>query len=69
VSFKEKLGTQIRHLRKRAKLTQEKLAEATGYSVEFVSLVERGLNAPSVDGLERIADALKVQVKDLFDFE
>ena len=40
-----------------------------GCSVEFISLVERGVNAPSVAGLEKFAKALKVEVKELFNFE
>ncbi len=55
-------------LRQAAKLTQAQFAEKSGYSIEFVSLVERGVNAPSIDGCERIAKALKVSVKSLFDF-
>jgi transcriptional regulator with XRE-family HTH domain len=63
------LGKRIAEIRKSNGLTQENLAEKTGYSVEFISLVERGLNAPSVAGLAKIAKALKVEVKDLFDFK
>ena len=44
------------------------MAEALGCSVEFISLVERGVNAPSVAGLEKFAKVLKVEVKELFDF-
>jgi len=66
--IKTQLGQRIAQLRKSAGLTQEKLAEQTAYSVEFISLVERGINAPSVEGCERIAHALQIQVKDLFDF-
>lgn len=63
------LGKKISELRKDKNLTQEALAEKSGYSVEFISLVERGVNAPSVAGLGKIAKALKVEVKDLFDFD
>jgi len=66
--LKKQLGKRIAILRRAAKLTQEKLAEKSGYSIEFISLVERGINAPSVDGCERIAKILRVSVKDLFDF-
>jgi len=65
---KKLLGRQIATVRRNEKLTQEKLAEKNGYSVEFISLVERGINAPSVEGCERIAKALQVSLKDLFDF-
>ncbi len=37
--------------------------------MEFISLVERGVNAPSVAGLEKFAKALKVDVRELFTFE
>jgi transcriptional regulator with XRE-family HTH domain len=63
-----KLGRRIAALRQRVRMTQAKLAEISGYSDDFIGLVERGINAPSVSGLERIAKALKVPLKDLFDF-
>lgn len=67
--LQRKLGQRIASLRKRRKLTQEQLAEAVGCSVEFISLVERGVNAPSVAGLEKFAKILKVEVRELFTFE
>ena len=67
--LQKKLGQRIAALRKKQGLTQEGLAEAIGCSVEFISLVERGVNAPSVAGLQKFADALEVEVRDLFTFE
>lgn len=67
--LQRKLGQRIAGLRKARKLTQEQLAEAIGCSVEFISLVERGVNAPSVAGLEKFAKTLKTEVKELFNFE
>jgi transcriptional regulator with XRE-family HTH domain len=67
--LQRKLGRRIAILRKTRKLTQEQLAEAVGCSVEFISLVERGVNGPSVAGLERFAKILKVDVRELFTFE
>ena len=61
-------GQRLRHLRKSRNITQERLAEAIGKSVDFISLMERGLSAPSFDTLEVLAQALEVAVKDLFDF-
>lgn len=66
--IEQSLGRRIAELRKARGLTQEVFAEKCGYSTEFVSLVERGVNAPSVAGLEKVAKALKVEIKDLFDF-
>jgi transcriptional regulator with XRE-family HTH domain len=67
--LQKKLGQRIAGLRRSKKLTQEQLAEAVDCSVEFISLVERGVNAPSVAGLEKFAKVLKVEVRDLFTFE
>jgi len=49
-------------------LTQERLAEKADYSVEFISFVERGVHSPSIEGCARIAKALGIPLKDLFDF-
>lgn len=67
--LQKRLGKRIAGLRRLQNLTQERLAEALGCSVEFVSLVERGVNAPTVAGLESFAKVLKVDVRDLFNFE
>ena len=67
--LQKKLGRRIAELRRHRKLTQEKVAEAIDCSIEFISLVERGVNAPSVAGLEKFAKILKVEVKELFTFE
>ena len=60
------LGKQIAHFRRQADLTQEELAEKTGYSVDFIGLVERGINAPTVARLAEVADVLGVEVWQLF---
>ena len=67
--LQKKLGRRIAELRRSQKLTQEQLSEAVGCSVEFVSLVERGVNAPTVAGLEKFAKVLKVDVRDMFSFQ
>lgn len=67
--LKKHLGMQIRKLRKEHGYSQEKFAESTDYSVDFISLVERGINTPSIEGCQRIADALQISLSELFDFE
>lgn len=62
-------GKKLRALRRANDMTQENLAEKIGVSVEFVSNVERGINAPSFETLEKIAVVLKTKYKDLFDFD
>lgn len=67
--LQEKLGTRIADLRRERKLAQVQLAKVVGCSVEFISLVERGVNAPSVAGLEKFAKVLNVEVVELFTFK
>ena len=67
--LQQQLGLRLAALRKARELTQVQLAKALGCSVEFVSLVERGVNAPSVAGLEKYARLLRVDVADLFRFK
>jgi transcriptional regulator with XRE-family HTH domain len=65
----KKLGRRIAGLRKAQQLTQAELAKKIGCSVDFISLVERGVNAPAVAGLGKFARVLKVEIADLFTFE
>ena len=62
-------GKNLRKIRRRDDLTQEKLAEILGISVEFVSNMERGVNAPSFETIEKIAKAFDLPVNQLFDFD
>jgi transcriptional regulator with XRE-family HTH domain len=47
-------------------MTQEQFAEMLDISVDFLSLIERGRNAPSFESLEKFAKRLRVGVSDLF---
>jgi transcriptional regulator with XRE-family HTH domain len=67
--LQKQLGQRISELRRLQTLTQEEFAEKIGCSVEFISLVERGVNAPAVAGLAKYAEVLKVEVRDLFTFK
>jgi len=59
------LGATIRQKRKRARLTQERLAEKADLHPNFFGRVERGEEHVSLTALLRIAKALKVDVADL----
>jgi transcriptional regulator with XRE-family HTH domain len=67
-SLRVQFGRQLRKMRRNCDMTQEQFSESVGISVDFLSLMERGINAPSFETLERIARVLKVKVCDLFDF-
>ena len=49
------LGKRIKAARERAGMTQEDLAAAVEYSVDHMSVVERGVKAPKLDKLVTIA--------------
>ena len=67
-SLRKDFGTRLRSIRKARDLSQEPFAEMLGISVDFLSLIERGINSPSFDKLEQMALRLQVPVKELFDF-
>jgi transcriptional regulator with XRE-family HTH domain len=56
--FDERLGAALRRRRAERGLTLVQVAERTGLSHPFISQVERGLARPSMDSLQRLADAL-----------
>jgi transcriptional regulator with XRE-family HTH domain len=62
-------GKRLSFLRKQKGFTQQELAESSDYSVEFISLIERGLNGPTLKGIEKLAQALSIHPKDLFKFK
>lgn len=49
-------------------MTQEEFAELLGISVDFLSMVERGVGAPSFESIEAFSLALGVPIRDFFDF-
>ena len=67
-SLRKKFGVRLREIRAQRKMTQERFAEVVDISVDFLSLIERGINAPSFEVLERIAKRLRMPVSDLFAF-
>jgi transcriptional regulator with XRE-family HTH domain len=66
--LRKDFGQRLRTIRLERSLTQERFAEMVGISVDFLSLIERGVNAPSFETMEQIAKRLRVPVKAVFDF-
>lgn len=69
VDLAKQLGERIKQIRKAVKMTQEKLAEKIGLSVEYISRLERGVSQPSFKTLSMMLDTLNVNIKDFFDFK
>ena len=53
-------GLVLRELRKEAGLSQEQLAFEAGVERNFVSLIERGINQPSIRVIFKLAAALQI---------
>jgi transcriptional regulator with XRE-family HTH domain len=68
-NLKKQFGLRVRQIRDESDKTQEQFAELVGISVDFLSLIERGRNAPSFRKLERMARGLGKPVAYLFTFD
>jgi len=61
----EIFGARLRNIRTEKGLSQERLAEATGLSTNYIGEMERGLKAPGLGVIVRLSRALRVSVHDL----
>ena len=68
-SLHKQFGQRVRQIRDEMDKTQEEFAEMAGMSVDFLSLIERGRNAPSFKKLELMIKGLGVSAAYLFTFE
>ena len=65
---KELLGARIREIRKGNQLSQEQLSEAVDVDPRYISRIELGKCFPSLEKLDAIAQALGVELRELFEF-
>ena len=65
----EKLGTQLRFLRKERDLTQEQLAEKIGVHPTYIGKIERGKSNLSTIMLFKLSRALGTKLPKVFEFD
>lgn len=65
--LRKRFGARVRELRKAAGYSQEAFADHCGFARSYMSRVERGAGNPSLDAIETIATALKIEAKALFE--
>lgn len=65
-AIKVRIGARIRVLRNNKGLTQEQLATLSGTKQPNIQMYEAGLRSPTIEVLEKIAKALRVDLKELF---
>lgn len=63
-----KFGQRVRALRKARELSQEQLAELTGFHRNYIGMIERGERNPALLNIEIFAKAFGVSLSELFEF-
>lgn len=66
ISLKDRFRSSVKYYRFKKKLSQEQLGELAGLTDKYISDVERGKTTPSFDTVDLIAQALELDVLDLF---
>ncbi len=66
--YLQALGRRIQELRKAQNLTQDKLAERCGLTLNYIGKVERGEAQPTLEALLSIANGLKSNLSALFTY-
>ncbi len=67
MDIKERFGNKIKELRKLKGFSQEKLANLAEIDRTYLPTIEKGERNVSIEVVEKLAKALDVKVKDLFD--
>lgn len=66
MDIRVQFGRNVRRLRERIGLSQEEFADKAGVHRTYQSGIERGVRAPTIVVVERIAKALGVEPGELF---
>ncbi len=67
-STKKLLGVRIKELKKTRGLSQEQLSKKIDIDPKHLSRLEVGRSFPSLNTLEKLANALQVDLRDFFEF-
>ena len=67
--MKINIGSNIKELRKRNNITQERLAEYIGVTYQTVSKWENGTSLPSISLLPSIANIFNISIDELYDID
>ena len=65
----EEFGKRIRQLRTERDLSQEELAELTGFHRTYIGMVERGERNISLSNIDVFAKTFGISLSELFEFE
>jgi transcriptional regulator with XRE-family HTH domain len=62
------LGAKIRDIRKAKGLSQEQLGELAGFHYSYIGGIERGEKNISLSNIQKVADALDIDISELFSY-
>jgi len=62
----KKFGEKVRDYRKQRNLSQEELADKAGLHRTYIGMIERAEKNITLLNIEKIANALKLSIKDFF---
>ena len=68
VDIEKKFGAKLAYIRKSKKLSQIKLAEIVDMNFNYIGQIERGEANVTIKTMKTLANALGVEIKNLFDF-
>lgn len=66
MKLRRMVAQNLRRIRRERGLSQEELADLAGLNRNYVGMIEREENAPTVDALEQLSEALNVDPVSFF---
>lgn len=67
-NLEKKFGAKLAYVRKSKKLSQMKLAEIVDMNFNYIGQIERGEANVTIHTIRVLANALDIEVKELFNF-
>lgn len=68
LELEKRFGAKLAYIRKTRKLSQMKLAEIVNMNFNYIGQIERGEVNVTIKTIKILANALDIEVKELFDF-
>lgn len=66
MEIKEAFGQKVKQLRKAKELSQEDLSDKSGLNRPYISAIEQGKRNVSLEVIEKLAEALDIEIKEFF---
>ena len=66
MDIKEIFGQKVKLMRKAKELSQEDLAKKSGLNRPYISAIEKGKRNISLEVIEKLAEALEIEIKEFF---